>query len=99
MIQIKLYKYQKKYDSLLNKMYGKGNDSYQNVLVFSLMLSSLILDSNKKVITWISARISFENIKAFGTNLEPTMWNLASGRVMSKFTNSVLVQKEFFFIE
>ena len=99
MIQIKLYKYQKKYDSLLNKMYGKGNDSYQNVLVFSLMLSSLILDSNKKVITWISARISFENIKAFDTNLEPTMWNLASGRVMSKFTNSVLVQKEFFFIE
>ena len=73
MIQIKLYKYQNKYDSLLNKMYGKGNDSYQNVLVFGPMLSSLILDSNKKVITWISARISFENIKAFGTNLEPTM--------------------------
>ena len=99
MIQIKLYKYQNKYDSLLNKMYGKGNDSYQNVLVFAPMLSSLILDSNKKVITWISARISFENIKAFGTNLEPTMWNLSAGRVISKFTNSVLVQEEFFFIE
>ena len=99
MIQIKLYKYQNKYDSLLNKMYGKGNDSYQNVLVFAPMLSFLILDSNKKVITWISARISFENIKACDTNLEPTMWNLSAGRVISKFTNSVLVQEEFFFIE
>ena len=56
MIPKKLYKYQKKYDSLLNKMYGKGNDSYQNFLVFAPMLSSLILDRNKNVITWISAR-------------------------------------------
>ena len=29
--------------------YFTVNDGYQNFLVFSLMLSSLILDSNKKV--------------------------------------------------
>ena len=60
------------------------------------MFCSLILDSNKKVTNWISIRISSKNIELFDTNLEPTMSNLASGRVTLKFDNSVLVQKMFY---
>ena len=57
------------------------------------MLSSLILDNNKKVITWILTRISPEKIKPFDTNLKPVMSNLSNGRVILKFNNSVLMQK------
>ena len=35
------------------------------------MLSSLILDSIKKVINWISTGISSEKVKSFDANLEP----------------------------
>ena len=59
------------------------------------MLSSLVLDSNEKVTTWISTGISSEKIKPFHTNLEPTMSNLANGTVNLKFNNSVLVRKSF----
>ena len=46
------------------------------------MLRSLTLDNNvKKVTAWILTGISSEKIKAFDTNLEPTMSNLANGRV------------------
>ena len=62
------------------------------VLVLAPMLSSLILNSNKKVTNWISSRISSEKIKSFDTNLEPTMSNLAIGRVTLKLNNCVLVQ-------
>ena len=41
----------------------------------------------------MSTEISSENIKPFDTNLEPTMFNLDSGRVILNFNNSVLVQK------
>ena len=45
------------------------------------MLSSLILDSNRKVTNWISTRISCAKIKPFDTGLEPTMSTLVNGRV------------------
>ena len=80
-------------------MYFTGNDCYQNFLVFASMLniskSSLILDSNKKVISWILTGISSEKIKPYDTNLEPTMSNLANGRVILKFNIPVLVQSIF----
>ena len=61
------------------------------------MLSSLILNRNKKVINWISTGVSYEkidtNLIPFDTNLEPTMSNLANNRVKLKFNNSGLVQK------
>ena len=76
-------------------MYFTGNDGYQNFLVFSPMLISLILDSNKKVTDWISTGISSEKIKPFDTGLESLMSNLANDRVNLKFNNSVLVQKSF----
>ena len=40
---------EKGYDILLGRMYFTGNDGYQNFLVFAPMLSSLILNSNRKV--------------------------------------------------
>ena len=74
-------------------MYFTGNDGYQNFLIFDSMLSalSLILDSNKKSTKWIPTGVLTEKIKPFDTNLEPTMSNLANGRVILKFNNSVLV--------
>ena len=77
-------------------MYFTGNYGYQKFLLFAPMLSSLILDSNKKVTYWISAEISSIKIKPFDTNLEPSMSNLANARVNLKFDNSVIVQKKFF---
>ena len=65
-------------------MYFTGNDGYQNFLVFAPMLSSVMLDCNKKVTNWISTVISSEKIKPFDTGLEPTMSNLANGRVKLK---------------
>ena len=74
-------------------MYFAGDHGYQNFLPFGPMLSSLILNSNKKVTNWILTGISSEKIKPFDTNLESTMSNLANGGVTLKFNNSVLVQK------
>ena len=62
-------------------------------MVFAPTLNSLILDSNKNVTNWILTGISSEKIKPFDTNLDPTMTNLAIGRVTLKFDNCVLVQK------
>ena len=44
---------EKWYDSLLGRMYFPGNDGYQTFLVFAPMLSSLLLDSNRKVTAWV----------------------------------------------
>ena len=74
-------------------MHVTGNDSYQNFLVFAPILSSLILDSNKKATNCILTELSSERIKPFDTNLEPTMSNLADDRLKLKFNYSVLVQK------
>ena len=76
-------------------MYFTGDDGYQNFLVFAPLLSSLILDSNKKVTDWISTGIWSEKIKPIDIELELTMSNLANGRVYLKFKNSVFVQKNF----
>ena len=76
-------------------MYFTGNDVYQNFLVFVSMLSSIMLDSDKKVTDWISTGISSENIKLFDTNLEIIMYDLSNGRLELKFSNSVLVIKVF----
>ena len=73
-----------------------GDDGCQNYLVFGPMLSSLILDSNKKFTNCVLIRISSEIIKLFDTNLEPTINNLANGRVILKSNNSILAQKKFF---
>ena len=82
---------EKGYHFLLGRIYFTGDDGYQNFLVFAPMFSSLILNSNKKITNWISTGISSEKAKAFNTDLEPTMSNLANGRVTLKFNNSVLV--------
>ena len=63
-------------------MYFTGDDGYQNFLVFAPILSLLVLDSNEKVTNWMSTGISSEKIKSFDTNLEPSMTNLANGRVI-----------------
>ena len=84
---------EKGYDILVGRMYFTGDGGYQNFLVFAPMLSSLLLDSNRKVTDWISTRILTEKIKSFDTGLEPAMSILANGRVNLKFNNSVLVQK------
>ena len=62
-------------------------------LVFAIMFISLILDSNKKVTNMIMAGISSQNNKPFDTMFRPTMSNLATGKLISKFTNSVLMPK------
>ena len=62
-------------------------------MVFAPILNSLIFDSNKNVANWILTGISSEKIKPFDTNLDPTMTNLAIGRVTLKFNNCVSVQK------
>ena len=70
---------------MLGRMYFTGNNGYQNFLGFVPILSSLILDSNKKVTNWISTEISSEKIKPFDTNLEQTMSNLANGSAKKVF--------------
>ena len=71
---------EKGYDFLLGRMYFTDDNGYQNFLIFAPMLSSLILDSNRKVTNWISTGISSEKIKPFDTVLEPKMCDLANGR-------------------
>ena len=84
---------EKGYDILLGRMYFTGADGYQNFLIFTSILSSLILDSNRKVTDWISTRILSEKIKPFDTGLERTMSELANCRINLKCNNSVLVHK------
>lgn len=45
---------EKGHEFLLGRMYYIGDVVYQNVLAFSPILSTLILDSNKIVTNWIS---------------------------------------------
>ena len=75
-------------------MYFTGDNGYQNFLVFAPMLSSLTLDSNKKFnnCIYIDWNIIWK-IKPFDTNLEPTMSNLANGKRILEFNNSILVKK------
>ena len=57
-----------------------------------------MLDNNSKVTYWTSTGVSPAKIKSFVTNLEVIISNLAIGRVILKFNNSVLVKKKFFFV-
>ena len=72
---------------MLGRIYLTGNNGYQSFLALATMLSSLILDSNRKVTDWILTGISSEKIKPFDNGLEPTMSNLANGRVNLKLKN------------
>ena len=78
----------KGYDFLLGKMHFTGNYGHQNFLAFAPILSSLILDKNKKF-----TGISPENIKRFGTGHEPAMSSLTNGGALLKLNNSISVQK------
>ena len=66
---------------------------YQKFLVYAPILSSLILDSFKKVTNWTSTQILSEKFKPFDTNPESIMSNLANDRVTLEFNNSILAQK------
>ena len=68
-----------------------GDDGYRNFLVFARIVSSLILDSHKKVTNCILTRILAEKSKPFDANLELAMPNLGNGRVVSAFSKFVLV--------
>ena len=72
-------------------LYFKGYDDYKNFLVFPPILSSLILDSNKKVTDWISTGLLPVKIKLFDISLELIMSNLSNGRANLEFKNSTLV--------
>ena len=69
---------EKVYDFSLGRIYFTGDNGYQNFLVFTQILSLLILNSNKKVTNWISTGISFLKIKPFDTNIDPAMSNLTN---------------------
>ena len=89
-----MYKISEKwYDLLLGRIYVTGNSGYQNFLVFAPVFNPLKLHSNEKVTNWISTGISSEKIKAFDTNLKPSISNFANGRLILKVNNSALVQK------
>ena len=95
----KLHKFKKMwYDFLLGRKYFTGDDGYQRFLDFVSTLSSLILNSKKKVTKWISTGISFQKIKPFDAGPEPTMSNLANVRVNLKLDNSVFIAKKKIFI-
>ena len=83
----KFHIYQKKdIIFLLGRICCTGEDSYKIILVFDLLLSSLILHSNKKVTNWISTRILSEKYNFFDANFEPTMCDFANGRVSYNLT-------------
>ena len=87
---------EKGFNFLLDRVYFTGDDGDQNFLVFTPMLSSLTMDSNEKVTKWILTAISSKKIKPFETNLKLIMFDLANGRVILKFNNSVLVHRGYF---
>ena len=76
-------------------MHFTDDYGYENFLVFLPTLSSLMLDNDKKVTDWILSGTSSEKINPFDTSFEPTLSNLASGKVILKFSNSVFVQKAY----
>ena len=52
-----------------------ASDNGYKILVLVPMLSTLTLDSNKKVTNWMLTKISSEKVKPFHTILEPTISN------------------------
>ena len=51
------------------------SDNGYKILVLVPMLSTLTLDSNKKVTNWMLTKIPSEKVKLFHTILEPTISN------------------------
>ena len=82
---------EKGYEFFFGEMYFTGDDCYQKLLVFALMLSSVLLDSNNKVLLDIDSSFIWK-IKQFDSNLKPAMSNLPDVIIILKFNNSVLVQ-------
>ena len=78
---------------MFNITYFTGDDGYQNILVFTSMFNSLILDKSNKFTNWISTGVWSGKIKPFEVNLALTLINLVNGRVNLKLKNTVLVQK------
>ena len=76
-------------------MYFTGDDVYQIFLGLAPILSSLMLDSNRKVTNWIWTRILSEKVKPFDTDLEPRISNLANGRGNLKSGSSFLLHNIF----
>ena len=76
-------------------MYFTGNDGYQNVLVFAPLLSTPVLDSNRKITDQILTGISSKKIKPFDTGLELAMSNLANVRVNLNLTTLFQYKKAF----
>ena len=59
------------------------------------MLSSLMLDSNRKVTNWIWTRILSEKVKPFDSDLELRISNLANSRGYLKSDSSFLLHNIF----
>ena len=80
---------------MLSRIYFTGNGDWQNLLAFSSMPSLLTLENNKKI-NWISTVLvlSCKTLKPFDSKFEPTMPNLVNGRIIIKYNNYVLVQKD-----
>ena len=74
---------------MLRRMHFIDHDGYQNFQIFAPILSSLTLDNNKKGTVWISTGISPEKLN----DSIVTKSNSANCRVILKFNNSILVQK------
>ena len=83
------------YDFLLCRIYFTGDDVYQIFLGLAPILSSLMLDSNRKVTNWIWTRILSEKFKPFDTDLEPRISNLANSRGNLKSDSSFLLHNIF----
>ena len=60
---------EKGFDFLSDRMFFTGHNGCKYFLVFTQMVSSLILDTNKKLTNCKSTGISPEKIKALDTNL------------------------------
>ena len=71
---------------LLGKMYFTGGNRYQNFQVFA---------SVPQLLARCQSVYHLRKIKLFDTKLEPSMSNLANGRVIFKINNSILKQKHF----
>ena len=76
-------------------MYFTGDDVYQIFLGLAPILSSLMLDSNRKVTNWIWTRILSEKVKPFDSDLELRISNLANSRGYLKSDSSFLLHNIF----
>ena len=57
-------------------MYLTGDNGYQSFTVFAPIVSSVTLDNNKNLTSWISTGVSSGKLKAFDSNFELPCLNL-----------------------